>query len=651
MQVAHDLTDYSVTQQQFSAIINRLAPEKLKKLAHILSKGRRFSKTDLLGVLDSSDDLFEEYQEFINSTPLYFTGGSNSKNFVISGGEDEDYVLKLENRFSSPKEIDRYIRDLLPDVITPIFADHQVNFEDSNGRNIDGYIVLTTFCPAGSILDIANSNIDDAERIDIALDFFTQMGSICTRIIDGKCLFPDMKNSNWLVNEDGKLQISDTKTFLYIRVDGIYDPDIVENTGYSLFKTEQFSPREIYVEKTFSADKLHVGIFGRNLFQFLTKCDSNDLPDRVYNFDKYQIFNSSEGRLFKSLIHRSTQTYSEDRPSMTEVLTELNNISLIRNLKNEVTKTLQRIASLALDKYDDEKLSLYVSSQLKCVVDADEIESLEVIYSDLKSMLLTMKDLSVATEIASFVNDSLESKELSSEILILEINNLKDSLFNTPIDMRGSDNSKILDLKRRADFLDEYKSAYMTCQRLLVEIQCHKLSDNDLQMNSFIQEKQQLLKTTPDLKDYIRIKNELGDILSGLQESQELIYNIENCVSSLKRTSGLFSGANRKKANNIEKSLVLVPVEQRKDILVADTDESNRVRASIAGRNSFFSNHSPKKINADSLKKWIKPELVDKARKIKPESRRHLNDARNSDSENISDNAREDGVENAPKHK
>ena len=168
-----------------------------------------------------------------------------------------------------------------------------------------------------------------SEMIDI-LSVFQEQGFAHT----------DIKNSNFLINKEGKLEIADIKGIMAIE-----DKDKVtmEFKGGPIFSDPTIQSPELKKIQSdgfgsCNVDKMHAFMLGKNLYQFLTGCSSSDLENIHINIDKTnpftgQIFEGAEGRQLQNLIRNLLQENPEHRISLSEVKYALMQVQQKSNLQ------------------------------------------------------------------------------------------------------------------------------------------------------------------------------------------------------------------------------------------------------------------------------------------------------------------------------
>lgn len=604
----------SATIETFSSLLHDMSPQTVDTFVGILSAGGQFNLKSLRELIPETDALYPTYQTFFSSHSIEFAYGNNSKNFVLVSKTDQQaYMLKIENRLKAPQEFANYLREeVLPDVITPIYAERDANFTAANGDITLRTIQLTTLCEQGSLEDLAMDEQDPSKRVHLALDYYSQMVSILKRMRENDCFFPDMKNANWLVNSEGKLKIADTKSFLHTTAEGIHDISLKANEGYSLLKTYQFSPPELLNQNTFSAEKAHVSMFARNLYQFLTACDSNELDNPNLNFGA-SIFKTPEGKRLQALIETCNQISPEQRPSLDSILVELETIQNLQKSKDEIMELLKSMTIFNLGDEQDDVLVEYLDRQINAIYQAENTQDLELIQQDILDKLNHLRQQETANMIIDFTNQALSHSNQYSPTLITQLTKLKTDLLCLPLDQRQSTSLEITTLSSQMNYIQKNLDNYTACEKILREIASQRISSQDTQMNEFIQEKNGVLQTASDTHHFQTLHQELQKTLQDVQAGEPLINNIKQVILQKNTKNNPLKIGKNLTGENIQKALGEVPIRERKDILIADTSTAKEVRANIATRHGFFGQTKPKDVPAEKLKKWIDQSLINDA--------------------------------------
>lgn len=552
--------------EEFDALLKQMSDETRNKFVKILAKGAEFQKTELQLLINKNDELYDIYQRFIDKYPISYMDGVNSKNFYLDT-DNKTYVIKLEKHMQISKDADTLIRSgVIKDNTLQIYNETNVVDINENGEEKTYSIILTELCENGSIYDYALGGTSDADRISKSINIFKQMTEILIKIeIDG-CFFPDMKNTNWLVDKNEKLYISDMKSFVTLSSPGIYEE---KSSKQNFLKTFEFSPDEFSKNEPIVVDKAHVAILGKNLYQFLTKCEHKYLQELNYKYPA--IFDNGIGSLYKSLIDKCIDSDPNKRPTMLEVQVEL-----------------QKIESLQLCLRDS-------LAQIEILGNKCGLQNANAIYF------------------------------LRKEVKTLE----------------NSDN--VLPIEASMETLEYRLSLYLKCKDLLEKIEGFQVSVDDLQMRKFIQEQEKILENATNEFDYKNIYEKLNDNLNQVEQSKKIVENIKKIIFNYRNNKN-----KTQKALDIELSLVNVPILERKDILLSQSESAIKVRQEITKKTNYFFSSKKSNPNVDDLNKWIDRELISQAKKVQQNYKNAVRDLRQEKeikSENI------EGIKNAPKFK
>lgn len=205
---------------------------------------------------------------------IHSIGGNNSLNFLINGE-----VLKLENTLGESKELELKARN--NPSLSPYFTSAETQTpvviivgEESRALTL----VATQYCDRGSVETVHQSlhkaiavqkEGEQFEPIfETAAALFSQMAQILSELSQNDIFFPDAKDTNWLVDKDGKLMIADFKS-LETAAKGIYHASSKE---FSYSGTQVYEPKRLL--KDFDVDKFHAYVLAVNLNKFLTNDES-----------------------------------------------------------------------------------------------------------------------------------------------------------------------------------------------------------------------------------------------------------------------------------------------------------------------------------------------------------------------------------------
>lgn len=222
---------------------------------------------------------------FLESNEITFLGGTNSKNFKITPSDGSAaYVLKVDNRLGAPSELEFELRKgPLANTLTTVHLSRQGFYEKvPNFRYPCRNLLVSEYVHAGDLDKHRKSVI--GSRINAALSIYSQMAEILQNIQNEQCVFPDMKNSNWLIEADGRLRIADLKSFL--RSEGeILNLQKLEPEGYFLTDSKHLRAPEVNQvlrDGTCRVDSMHAFMLGKNLYQYLSACDDKYLLTPIH---------------------------------------------------------------------------------------------------------------------------------------------------------------------------------------------------------------------------------------------------------------------------------------------------------------------------------------------------------------------------------
>ncbi len=272
---------------------------------------------------------------------VLFEANSFFSDCIDSQSTQSQYVIQLENRLGMSQNAEVHLRKYrLLGVFLPHLVDRQTSYiwgeEDSGVRCIRNMQVMN-FLEINNLEKDRKTHTDNTGRVAAALDIYTQMAEVLGVVEANGCVFPDMKNSNWLIDKLGNLRISDTKSFLFTNQVGQLDVSDVEgkNGNYGVcVNTPHMNPPEILKDKP-DAGQLHAYMLGRNLYQYLTQCSNDNLltddsgridqkPKSLDDLDfSGAVFDGSPGEALKALIQDLMATNPADRLSVADARKQL----------------------------------------------------------------------------------------------------------------------------------------------------------------------------------------------------------------------------------------------------------------------------------------------------------------------------------------
>ena len=328
-----------------SAILTNMSPDKVDQMMAILETKTSHNKlgeylSSTLYDTDSSSEA-EAFLRFFQKHEIEFLGGNNSKNFKVTDGKGSDQVLKIENRGGMSKTVEAQLRKEHSDLFAPILAERHAYFGKDN-MNISRTLLVTEFYNEGSVLSHSQQQKDVNERMNQGAKIFAQMSHALLKISASNGVFSDCKIENWLVNNEGKVIISDTKS-LDSTTGGM---GFYMNPGSIV--TLPYNPPELQSGKNYDADKFHAYILGMNLYQYLTGSPEPQKPvDLHAKFDSLP-----NGAAYIELIEGLTKEAPQERMSVSDAMAKFKSlcaqveqrqvIELSKSYKSQVNTSMKK---------------------------------------------------------------------------------------------------------------------------------------------------------------------------------------------------------------------------------------------------------------------------------------------------------------------
>lgn len=386
---------------------------------------------------------------------IEFLGGANAKNYLITNIEtQEKQVLKITPKGNSRKTYERLKSTSVKEGITDVYASKE-SLQANN--NYMYSLELTEFCPNSDLLShgirvqnkidlitkelskehlsseklslqklyiefgVADQDvISDLDKQGIltqlkkaqllnATSMYSQMSNILLNFQANNAFFPDMKPTNFLVNEFDQVVIADTKSFIESENGMINEHDIYLNKAQFVLKTPGMLSPQFENDGVFSVDKEHSYLMGLSLYCYITGTSLSDLPKKTQdhpafiNFDK-EVFQSEQGQQFRELITGLTQVDPEQRFSMQQAKDSLHNIAL--GQKAEINHDISSQESPFRSKSEAHFFALH---NLLKIAETTDNSAVNQAISDIKILIENHEqDPSVAANILQKVSTKLE---------------------------------------------------------------------------------------------------------------------------------------------------------------------------------------------------------------------------------------------------
>jgi hypothetical protein len=543
-------------------IIANMAPEKADALLAILMKDKAKAKVDdavrakELSSLYSQDDMSDDavrFRDFFTIHTVSCISAGNSINFKVKNTlKGSASLLKVENRFDMPRDAEDHLRRTISERFMPVDAERFVTCPDATGGMITRVILVTDYLPRGSLNEERDSfvagspAVSSEEMAKHTCHIFQQMAETLLNIQNAQCMFPDAKVTNWLVDDQGKFQFADFKSFLSTDKQGNYVISAPGQASKPFIHTVPFVPPECYASPNVAnAGHTHAFILGLNLYYYVTgKVSEYNKLDFSHN-----VFKTATGQKIADLIRGLVIKNPDVRQSVgyaLDVLTMLNHpeyaavFETLEHLNAEYPFIKQKKVEMR-QAMPEEKARIFKELQTKVEELTDiavtrALEELEVLNNarDNKNMDIEQFTQTIKTE---FDKMDLEEKndllpEIQEKVLGLKIEKAFCELENLSRDLKvlgdnvaplnrfisakktAFNKAALTDLDTKAEILRELQARVLMIKERAVDVKAEKvmleldgLIRGHLEFASscsFLHEKnQKLMVANPDQKALI----------------------------------------------------------------------------------------------------------------------------------------------------
>lgn len=624
----------------FSEILSNMEPSKVKKLFKMLEKGSQLKVNHLKKLYNEDEMGYEEFNQFLKHNDISFLGGENSKNFKITPARGDPYVLRLENRMGMPKfPVNDLRKKSLKDTITPIMTERQVT-----KNNVTRTISTTLFCPGGDLINHSKKHQKKTKKLrKSAVNVYNQMLAILIDISKDGYAFTDMKNSNWLIDHNNKLLISDTKSFLSCEQDGtLHYTKATQHTGGVIVQTDYMNPPEFYTKipehKPISVDKMHAFMFGKNLYEYITQpnCNYDDFSEAINGETDlkftHPIFVGIGGELFKEIISNTITEDDEKRFSLVDVHFQLNKIKalhLIDAIKHSIpidydkkrheyiihqTEKLNHATNSDMvikitEELLSEKSKIKINNILQELVYLGDRENIEIqnFIKEKKDILNKLHNLE---DINKLKNELKELLRLKKENINLA-NDLLNVVFTRKerLKLTSVDDDKLTEFSKTTNESIDKANDLETLEKLNKELKMildqktrnlfilnninqYSINENDIKMKEFIDHYKNLINNTNEINKLQDIQKILNEILADQKITTEVKTVIDNYLNS----KGYVTIGTKQKALKIQDEFAKISIENRGQVMNEKDPTGYNFRLALA-TNRVFSLLRPVKVD------------------------------------------------------
>ncbi|QEY52029.1 protein kinase family protein [Legionella longbeachae] len=340
--------------------------------------------TRLIEVLRDNNGLPKEARDKLSCPEGYgitFLGGTNSRNFAVKNPFGEVFILKVDNRFDAPKDMEQQLSEhpSLRHTVMPALVDRVAVVDYGLTKQgiplISSGLVITEFCSGGDVFayreTVARSSDD---LLNSAAHIFKQMVEILITMKKIGAVFSDAKNTNWLIDNKltENLKIADSKSLR----------PAASSDWYPFLVTAGMQGDSAF-------------IVANNIYQYLTGCDLSALEHKDFN---QPIFHTEKGQKFGELIHRLSN--SNQPISLEEVLLELTDLDeevddTDANTQEEIYQSALKECLTLVDKIrqhpisnNDTQITDFIKYITICIDVSDKAQLLNSIKQELETVLL-----------------------------------------------------------------------------------------------------------------------------------------------------------------------------------------------------------------------------------------------------------------------
>ncbi len=446
------------------------------------------------------------------------------------------------------------------------------------------------------------------ERIDSTLFFGEQMLQILTEIANAGCAFTDMKLENWLINFKGELVIADNKSLAIAEGNQLRKSDFFRANLYPIIHSPHLTPPEFNTDERSSVDRIHAYLFGKNLYEYITAGDFEDLYEKQsatgYNFD-LDVFKTSCGKRLQQLIEALVVPDVSQRMSSRQALKELKKISaLFANAKIERGRqmcfdVLEEIRLLGLQAQDFKIAKRTVAAfilEKAAEVAQGNLSQLPVLEESLRRIKFRLQEKIIIDQAKTLYTPPVQqlasdwAPRSERDTTLCSLRQKIADLFradNTLLEaMAANFGLNIEPPENKLDAMISYntrlqKALIMALQNensgLLSQIKSCTTLRKDTEMEQFVEAQDGLLRTTA-LKELHENNQQLCMVLQG-QHVTGLVMGI---VSGLRKQTGFFSIGCSAKADAIERCLRQVSIAERWKVGNSQHAEADEVVKALA---------------------------------------------------------------------
>ncbi len=569
-------------------IIRQMPHAKLTQLMAIL-----WENTDLnnkLNNLYKPDELpgYTHFQQFLNTHTIQSLSAGmagNSRNIKIckTGPGNTPLVLKVDRRFDQPKSTEDYLRKVGVRALATTYGERQgtfIAYDARTGRNINvtATLVITEYCPGGDLNACTRKSKADRNWLTSVLDYYSQMADILHELQLHEVAFTDAKNENWLIGQDNKLRISDTKSFRRTRKGQVAATYRDDDPRSSIILTQSHLPEEFSLRLAgkeitlqFSAEAMHAYMLGKNLYQSLTGYHSMVLT-KIKSFKGSGYFDAPIfqkvpiGEKLKRMLQAMVlDNLSVRSYSLVAFKKALHDYSNAEPVAAEINELLEKIKSTSVSSVDS-KMEEFIDEKTKYFIN---------IYPRGDNLLAFRDELKSLYDKLNFVKEKIDKADPTHFTSISYkkiISKIRAEIAVRYDNMDVIERATAVKIEKEVETIFEQDSLIFKIETLLSDIKSTSyLQKSDVIMIDFINENTNGLtgKTSEELAT-------LEQDLNALYKKLKPIATEVNMIVQGFRSALFNKDSKSEKATKIENAFKNIPVTERVNVLTNRNNEAIR---------------------------------------------------------------------------
>lgn len=261
-------------------------------------------------------------------------------------------------------------------------------------------MLVTDFCKGGSVNEHRGTLLTKQDLLTNTGKIFEQMAGTLLNIQEAGCMFPDAKITNWLVDARGKVQLADTKSFLFTDANKQYTEGLPGNKYCSMLRTGGFTPPELN-DSTMSADAVHAYILGKNLYYYASGKLGKGDDAANFTFDGVG-FSGPVGQEYKAIIEGLVKPEPHERMKIREALDRL---FIVNN--PEFKQVFADLNALKFGE-NDEKMNEFIRSKQQQINNAAP-DARAAILTELQQTVVALKADKAVEGVRSVIKEFRDS--------------------------------------------------------------------------------------------------------------------------------------------------------------------------------------------------------------------------------------------------